>query len=143
VQALLKTEPKDSGAFEEAARMTLAMFRLGGTTTKAQRTAQVRASIDSGLREDLAKYPLVVLQRLPRLLKEEIARRKGVSLKANQGDKKNQKVVVEQAAWLHDTFVRHGISSADADELIAGLEGLDVRTVRRYRTDYGRQRERK
>jgi len=139
LQVLLESEPKDAGAFEEAARMTLAIFRLGGTATKAQRTAQVNASLDSGLREDLAKYPLVVLQRLPKLLKEEIRRRKSDSPKARHGDKKDQKVV-QQAAWLHDTFVRHGISSADADELIAGLEGMDVRTIQRYRNEYARRR---
>lgn len=134
LQAHLEQQSDEPGAFAEAMRLTLAMQRLGGVTTKAQRTAQLHQSIDGGLREDLAKYSTLVLKRLPKLLREELAKRESEDPKVGHRPPTEERLM-QRAAWLHDTFVRHGLPSEEADELIAGLVGVEsVRTVQRYRT---------
>jgi hypothetical protein len=143
LRTLIEKDSPQPGDFGEAARLTLAIFRTGGgVTTKTQRAAQVREYIDGGLLEDLAKYPLPLLRRLRKLVPTEIHRREKESPSGKFGDKpKAEPKVMLQAVSLHDIFVRHGLSSDEADELAAAfLDGVSVRTVQRYRTEFARKK---
>ena len=126
LQALRAQDSTTPGAFGEAARLTLAMMRLGGgPTTKAQRAAEVNRSIDEGLRADLARYPGVVLKRLPKLLREEIAKRE-VEMGKAAGASKSDETEKQRADWLRAALTRNGLTTADANELVAGFLGNDA-----------------
>jgi hypothetical protein len=139
LKALLAKDSKPLGAFAEAARLTLAIFRSGDAASKTKRAAHVQQAIDLGLAEDLARYPLPLLRRLRKLLPEEISRREKESTPPTEGKAKGDEKLLLQAFALHDMLVRHGLTSEEADEFTAAALAVDIGTARKYRAEYAKQ----
>jgi len=139
LHALLAKEPKPLGAFAEAARLTLAIFKSGDASSRTKRTARVQQAIDLGLFEDLARYPLPLLRRLRKLIPEEITRREKEGGPAPDGKAKADEKLLLQAFALHDMLIRHGITSEEADEFTAAALAMDIGAVRKYRTEHAKE----
>ena len=139
LQALLAKDSKPLGAFAEAARLTLAIFKGGDATSKTKRAAHVQQAIDLGLFEDLARYPLPLLRRLRKLLPEEIARREKETPPATEGKAKADEKQMLQAFALYDLLIRHGVTSEEADEFTAAALAVDIGAARKYRAEYAKK----
>jgi len=139
LKALLANDSKPLGAFAEAARLTLAIFKSGDAASKTKRAAHVQQAIDLGLAEDLARYPLPLLRRLRKLLPEEISRREKESAPATDGNAKADEKLMLQAFALYDILVRHGVTSEEADEFTAAALTVDIGVARKYRAEYAKK----